>query len=232
MDASTTMPHSIFQRVAAFRDRFGFTRALFKTLDVLLHKVLRTSVHVVVWLNVESLAAVAAPDPKFTFRFLTADEVAHYSQDAIFFMDPLLADRVRGGRDLCFAALDGERLAAFGCYMLEANGPEQAAGAAMSYPADVAYMAYGFTHPDYRGARLHAHIMAMPLRELTKRGVTKLVSLVNWTNVASLKSCERLGWINLGRMVTIGGRKYAFGFYPAAAKERGVRFGRKAAKRT
>jgi hypothetical protein len=231
MALTAAKSNSLFQRLTAFRERFGFTSALFKSLDKLLHKVLRTSVHVVVWLNIESLAAVAAPDPKFTFRFLSADEVARYSRDPIFFMDPLLADRVRDGRDLCFAALDGERLAAFGCYMLEANGPEQAAGAAMSYPPDVAYMAYGFTHPDYRGARLHAHIMAMPLRELSKRGVSKLVSLVNWTNVASLKSCERLGWINLGKMVTIGGSSRAVGFYPKAAKELGVRFGRKAASR-
>jgi GNAT superfamily N-acetyltransferase len=231
MALSAAKTNSLYERVVAFWDRFGFTSALFKSLDVVLRKVLRTSVHEVVWLDVESLAATPAPDPKFTFRFLTADEVARYSADPTFFMDPLLADRVRDGRDLCFAALDGDRLAAFGCYMLEANGPEQAAGAAMSYPADVAYMAYGYTHPDYRGARLHAHIMAMPLRELAKRGVTKFVSLVNWTNVASLKSCERLGWTCLGRMITIGGRSHAVGFYPKAAKDLGVKFGSKAARR-
>jgi hypothetical protein len=228
---TTTATQNVFKRGAAFRERFGFGSALFKSLDVVLRKVFRTSVHEVVWLDVESLSPVTAPDPKFTFRFLTADEVAHYASDPVYFMDPLLPDRVRDGRDLVFAALDGNRLAAFGCYMLEANGPEQAAGAAMSYPTNVAYMAYGYTHQDYRGARLHAHIMAMPLRELTKRGVTKFVSLVNWTNVASLKSCERLGWTCLGKMITIGGRSRAIGFYPKSAKHLGVKFGSKAARR-
>jgi hypothetical protein len=230
MGTYISQPASIFQRLVAFRERFGFANAFYKSVDVVLHKLLRISVHVVVWLNIESLAALAAPDPKFNFRFLTADEVARYAADPGYFMDPRHAERVRQGRDLCFAALDGDRLAAFGCYMLGANEAEFAAGAAMSYPPDVAYMAYGFTHPDYRGARLHSYIMAMPLQELSKRGINSFVSLVGWTNVASLKSCWRLGWIDVGRMITIGGRKHAIGFYPKAAKQRGVRFGRKAAQ--
>jgi hypothetical protein len=231
MGVSISRSGSLMARVTAFRERFGIGSALFKSFDVVLHKVFRTSVHVVVWLTVDSLSALAAPDPKFTFRFLTAEEVAHYAKDPTFFLDSTLADRVRDGRDFCFAALCGDRLAAFGCYMLEANGPEHAAGAAMSYPSDVAYMSFGYTHPDFRGARLHGHIMALPLKELVKRGVTKFVSLVGWTNIGSLKSCYRLGWINVGRMVTIGGRKHAVGFYPKGAKQLGVRFGRQAAKR-
>ena len=71
---------------------------------------------------------------------------------------------------------------------------------------------------------------ARSLQELAKRGITKLVSIVAWTNLASLKSCWRLGYINLGNMLTIGGKKRAIGFYPAAAKKLGVRFGRHAVK--
>ena len=67
-------------------------------------------------------------------------------------------------------------------------------------------------------------------RELAKRGVTKLVSIVSWTNLASLKSCWRLGYISLGNMTTIGGKSHAIGFYPKAAKALGVRFGRKAVR--
>ncbi|MEX2310560.1 MAG: hypothetical protein WD738_23535 [Pirellulales bacterium] len=224
-------PSNIFHRLTAFRERYGTKGAVYKSLDVALHKVLRTSVHAVVWLDVESLAKMAPPDRQFTFRFLTADEVATYATDPTYYIDPALADRVREGRDVCFAALAGDRLAAFGCYMLESIEPEHASGVAMSYPPDVAYMSYGFTHPDFRGARLHGLVMGLALQELAKRGVTKLVSLVAWTNWASLKSCNRLGYINLGNMIAVGGRKRAIGMYPKAAKKLGVRFGRKAAKR-
>jgi hypothetical protein len=217
-----------FQRLSKFRERYGNKGAIYKSLDVVLHKVFRASVHTVVWLDLESLAEMAPPDPQFTFRFLTADEVAIYAEDPTYYIDLTLADAVRSGREVCFAALAGDRLAAFGCYTLKSVKPEQAAGAAMSFPPDVAYMSYGFTHPDFRGARLHGLVMGLALQTLAKRGVTKLVSLVAWTNWASLKSCWRLGYLNVGNMITVGGRKRALGMYPKAAKQLGVRFGRKA----
>ncbi len=228
MSSSAVRSPAIFHRLAAFRERFGVMGAIYKFIDVILHK-LGASVYAVVWLDVSSLADQAPPDEAFTFRFLTAEEVAAYAQDAIYYLEPALADRVRAGRELCFAALSGDRLAAFGCYVLDANHPEQAAGVAMSYPPGVAYMSYGLTHPDFRGARLHGVGMALALRELAKRDITKLVSLVSWTNWASLKSCYRLGYINLGNMFVVGGRKRAVGIYPRAAKQLGVRFGRCAA---
>ena len=219
-----------FHRLSAFRERYGIKGTICKFLDVLLHN-LGVSVHAVVWLDIESLAEMAPPDPSFTFRFLTAEEVTSYAKDPDYYLDPLLADRIRDGRELCFAALAGNRLAAFGCYVLESNEPEQASGVAMSYPPDVAYMSYGFTHPEFRGARLHGLIMGLALRELANWGITKLVSLVAWTNWASLKSCYRLGYLNVGNMITVGGRTRAVGLYPNAAKRLGVRFGRKAATR-
>jgi hypothetical protein len=71
--------------------------------------------------------------------------------------------------------------------------------------------------------------MGMALQQLANRGITKLVSLVGWKNWASLKSCQRLGYHSVGNMITIGGPNRAFGIYPRAAKQRGVRFGRQAA---
>lgn len=221
---------SILQRLTEFRDRFGVKGTLFKLFDAVLHKALRTHVHRVVWLELESVAQMAPPDESITFRFLTADEIAAFAQDPSYFIDPSLVEGVRSGHEVCFAALACERLAAFGCYTLEYVEPEQAAGAAMSFPSDVAYMSYGFTHPDFRGFRLHGLIMGLALKELAKRGITKFVSIVAWTNIASLKSCERLGYVDLGNMITIGNKQSAIGFYPRTAKELGVRFGRNAAQ--
>jgi hypothetical protein len=221
---------NVFQRLSAFRERFGIKSAAYKALDVVLHKVFRTSVHTVVWLDLEPVTKMQCSEPQFTFRFLTADEVAKFAEDASYYIDPSLPEGVRRGREVCFAALAGDRLAAFGCYTLGFVPPQQAAGAAMSFPSDVAYMSYGLTHPDFRGARLHGLIMGLALQELAKRGITKLVSIVSWTNLASLKSCWRLGYINVGNMVTIGSKNCAIGFYPRGAKERGVRFGHNAVR--
>jgi hypothetical protein len=222
---------TFFDRLNAFRERFGTTSAIYKALDVAAHKVFGTSVYTVVWLEVESVANIVATDPQFTFRFLTADEVAKYAKDTSYFIGPALVEGVRRGEQVCFGALAGDRLAAFGCYTLGYVDAEQAAGTAISFPPDVAYMSFGLTHPDFRGARLHGLHMGLALQELAKRGVTKLVSIVGWTNWASLKSCYRLGYRKLGNWYTIGGAKRAVGFYPRAAKKLGVRFGSAAVKR-
>ena len=227
MSSIASASPTVFQRLAAFRERYGAKRVAYKIADTVLHK-LGASVYAVVWLDLESLAEMSPPDPQFTFRFLTPEEVARFAEEPSYYLDPKLADRIRAGRELCFGVLAGERLAAFGCYIPEYNDPSQAAGVAMSYPPGVAYMSYGLTHPDFRGARLHGLAMGLALKELSKRGVTRLVSLVGWTNWASLKSCERLGYENLGNMIAIGTRKRAIGLYPKAAKQRGIRFGRKA----
>lgn len=215
-------------RLIAFRERFGAQGALLKSIDVVLHKLFGVSIFAVVWLDIEALAPLAAPDPQFEFRFLTADEVAHYAADPTYYLEPVMAERVRDGREVCYAALAGDRLAAFGFYALNYIEPQHASGIAMSFPDQVAFMTYGLTHPDFRGARLHGLIMGRALQELGKRGITKFASLVARSNLASLKSCCRLGYTSLGNMYIIGGKKRSVGIYPKAAKALNIRFGRKA----
>jgi hypothetical protein len=225
---TTEASTSFLQRLTAFRERFGIAGALRKSVDVILHKVLHLSVFTVVWLEIKSLAEMAPADPKFEFRFLTADEVARFSQDPAYYIEPVLAERVRNGREVCYAALCGDRLAAFGFYALHYIEPQHASGVAMSFPPGVAFMTFGLTHPDFRGARLHGLIMAGALKALGDRGVARFASLVARSNLASLKSCYRLGWISLGNMTIIGGKRRSIGVYPNAAKQLGIRFGRKA----
>jgi hypothetical protein len=221
---------SLILRIQSIRERNDWRSLRRKLADRVLRIFFRAEVSRVVWLEADAVAGTVG-NPDYTFRFLTADEVAFYAQDPAYELSPAMADRVRAGRDLCFAALLGDRLAAFGWYALESIEPEHADGIAFSYPPDVAFMYFGFTHPDFRGARLHGQTMALALQELSKRGVTKLVSIVSWTNEASLKSCWRLGYQDLGRMIAIGNRKNAFGLYPRKAKALGVKFGRSAKKR-
>jgi hypothetical protein len=186
----------------------------------------------VVWLELDGLKIGLDADPKFEFRFLAAGEVASFAEEASNDLDGQMVERAAGGRDLCFAALCDGRLAAYGWYALDAIEAEHNFGVAMSYPSDVAYMYKGFTHPDFRGARLHGIGMGRALRELGQFGVSRLVSTVGWTNEASMKSCDRLGYERLGRIVTTGGEAFTLQRVPQVAVDRGVRFGASAVSRT
>jgi hypothetical protein len=64
----------------------------------------------------------------------------------------------------------------------------------------------GFTHPGYRGQRLHAIGMTMALAAYRARGFKGLVSCVDVRNDASLKSCYRMGYHDFGAIyvMTLG----------------------------
>jgi ribosomal protein S18 acetylase RimI-like enzyme len=157
-------------------------------------------------------------------RFLGREELRRFAADPANELGP---DFVASAapHHLCFGALAGDRLAAYGWYALGAIGAEHTFGLALSYPDDMAYMYKGFTHPAYRGARLHGVLMAQALRHLAERGIRTLVSLVDWTNTASLRSCERIGYVRLGRLARIQLRGYEFLRVPHRATRLGIRFG-------
>jgi len=178
----------------------------------------------VLWLEAAHVNPSLRPDAAYTFRFLSAGEVRAFSSGAEDPLPPAMAERIVAGDDFCFAALAGPRPAAFGWFALGSVEPEHNGGTALSYPPDVAYMYHGFTFPEFRGHRLHGLVKGLGLRALADRGVTKLLSTVDWTNGASLRSNFRLGCVDLGRTVVARLGRFRAASYPRAAKRLGIRF--------
>ena len=185
-------------------------------------RLLKLKIVHVVWLDVGDVAVSAASYPDFTFRFLSAGEVASFADDPDYDLEPEMADRAADGRNSCFAALDGDRLAAYGWYARDWIEPEHCDGFGLQMPPDVAYMYKGFTHPDYRGKRLHGAVMGFALRDFAADGVQSLISTVDWTNDASLKSCARLGYRRLGLLARARALGRAWWHASRKARERGV----------
>lgn len=210
------------------KHQHGNWAALQLVLDRIGRRLLNASVTQVVRLEARSLNDQLHRDPAFEFRFLSAVEVREFAIDPANELEPAFVSRAAAGHDLCFAAVSGNRLAAYGWYALGSIEAEHGGGLAMSFPANMAYMYKGFTHPDFRGQRLHGLIMGLALRELAARGVDELISTVDWTNWPSLKSCYRLGYTNLGRLLSFGPERCPLTFAPRAASRLGVRFGRQA----
>jgi hypothetical protein len=193
--------------------------------DRLINRVIRASLIDVVMLERAAHPGALPGMDGFATRFLGPDEIRRFAADPANDIRPSFAESALAAHHLCFAALAGDRLAAYGWYALDSIGAEHAFGVALAYPEDVAYMFKGFTHPEHRGARLHGALMALALRRLADQGVSKLVSLVDWTNTASLRSCQRIGYVRLGRLGVIQLPGHQVLRVPRQATRRGIRFG-------
>lgn len=193
-------PLSLLNQV---RQQFGWAAASRMLVDRIGTKLLHRHVMEVVWLDLQR-AESCRPVPGFEFRFLTSAEVREFSLDASLDLEESLGDEIDRGDSLCYAALDGSHLAAYGWYALHRAAPQHCFGVGLLLPDHVSYMFKGFTHPNYRGRRLHAAAMGLALAELSARGVRALISTVEWTNEASLRSCDRLGYQRLGRIAQSG----------------------------
>lgn len=182
--------------------RFG----VFAGCKVLINRVMEkiSSLQAVefVFLHRDSLPAEIELPQGFESRFLTAEEIKQFAQDPANDLGGKMAERLQGGKDFCFAALHEGRLAAYGWYSLKDIEAEHNFGISMKFPDNYAYMYKGFTHSDFRGKRLHGILMGQALQELGSRGIEALVSSVGWTNLASLASCDKLGYQRLGRVWT------------------------------
>jgi hypothetical protein len=217
------------QALVTTRSRFGTLAATMSLSDRVMNRVCTKRIVDVIWLESTALNHSIEADPRFEFRFLTADEVAEFSADPSNDLDAGIVRRAKAGRDFCFAAIGDGRLASYGWYAMGCIEAEHNFGVAMSYSANTAYMYKGFTHPDFRGARLHGVGMGRALQSLERYGVTALISTIDWVNFASMKSSLRLGYERLGRVVTFGDHILSC---PKAAIAKGVRFGTAAASRT
>jgi RimJ/RimL family protein N-acetyltransferase len=164
-------------------------------------------------------------DSSFELRFLTPDDVRRFARDPVNGLSTELADRAQRGLDHCFGALQGDRLANYGWYAVDSVEGEHCAGAGLGLPPNIAYMYKGFTHPDFRGMRLHGASMGEALRAMSDWGIERLLSVVYWDNAASLRSCDVLGYERLGLLV-VGPRGPIR--VPRRARRFGVAFGRQA----
>ncbi len=156
-----------------------------------------------VFLHKDSLPAEIELPAGFEARFLSPEELLPFTEDPSNDLGPEMIERLRGGKDFCYAALHENRLAAYGWYSLKDIEAEHNFGISMKFPDTFAYMYKGFTHTDFRGKRLHGILMGRALQGLGDHGIEALVSSVGWTNFASLLSCDKLGYERLGRVWSI-----------------------------
>ena len=222
----------VARQLEAVRGRFGTRAASVELIQRVFERPLNLTVIKVVWLDRESCQLPSSNLTKYDFRFISAEEIRRFAAEPELGLSEELAERIQAGTDMCFGAIDNGRLVAYGWYAFDCIEGEHNFGIAMSYPEHVAYMYKGFTHPDYRGQRLHGLGMGLAFNALGEHGVSNLVSTVDWTNAASLRSCRRIGYQDLGLAITAGPQSYRFERFLPTGRSNGIVLGRYARTRT
>ncbi len=135
--------------------------------------------------------------PHFTPMFLSEQLLRHYALDPVNELPGPFIDQAMARGDQCFGIFDGEKLASYGWYSRQPT-PIDPPELLLHFSSSFVYMYKGFTHHDYRGQRLHAIGMNLALKHYLEQGYQGLVSYVESGNFDSLKSCYRLGYLNIG----------------------------------
>jgi len=184
-----------------------------------------------VWLEGSTARFQEPTDPCLAFRFLTPEEVRKFSADATNELGESFADRLEEGRHLCFAALSGDQLAAYAWFAphridAESNqGRHKNTGVNFWYPDHVVFMYKGFTHPEFRGRGLYGMVNGLAIRSLTNRGITHILSTMDWTNIAARRSCNRLGFAELGLVFRWGWGRWMHTYAPRVSRPLGIQVG-------
>lgn len=228
VDAVHTM-----NKIADKRKRFGW-RAACHTLAYKL--VQRCIVLDITHLMVLDLCDLPSEHQnKADFHTLSHGEVSMFARNADLDLDPTIADRLHGDKDVCFAVMVAGELA--GYYWLAFDSIEaihnsagtEETGVAMSYPTDRVFGYNAFVRPEYRGHGLYAQLVLAAARWAhEQKGIRFLVSTVDWTNYAAMRSCQRLGRRSLGLIWRFGIRGKMFTVGPPAAGRHGIQLSDKA----
>jgi Acetyltransferase (GNAT) family len=168
-------------------------------------------------------------DEAFQWQFLDESQMFELARHPDYHLTESFVQTALEKGDECYACFDGDELACFGWY---SNKPTDDEGLTFHFSPDYIYGYAAFTHPKYRGRRLHTIRICRALREYLDRGFKGVVSAVYSHNFRSLRAAARSGCQDIGYIfvLKIGGHAWIhvsrgcrqYGIYlakPAAAQE-------------
>ena len=122
----------------------------------------------------------------------------------------LFQERLHSGQQ-CFAAILDTRIASVS-WVASHRATIWALDADFRLNANTAYIFDSYTHPDFRGMRLQAAIFEDVLQACASAGIDEIVTFVEPTNIANIRSRARLGFHEAGkvRRFQLGRRSWYF----------------------
>jgi len=206
--------------LGAFR-RDGMRRTLYRTALKALNTVATVKILRGVWVETPDAAFLKYPD-RFTAGFLPESAIRRFAADPENGMSRDFVDEAVSNGDACYGIMDGPILASYGWYSTQPTRIDLP-DLFIDFDKQYVYMYKGYTHPDYRGQRLHAIGMTLALREYRWKEFKGIVSYVESDNFVSLKSSFRMGYIPFGSIYLVHFFDHTFSYSTPGCKRFGFR---------
>jgi hypothetical protein len=132
----------------------------------------------------------------YRYDFLDPGKLLKLAKNPEYQLEKAFLVEAMSKGDECFAIMDRDTLASYGWY--SNNSTKVSEELELHFSDQYIYMYNGFTHPNYRGQRLHAIGMTMALDHYLGNGHKGIVSWVESNNFNSLRSCYRMGYKDFG----------------------------------
>ncbi|MEM1370012.1 MAG: GNAT family N-acetyltransferase [Cyanobacteria bacterium P01_H01_bin.15] len=179
--------------------RFGFWKTAHTVLHAAINKLIFFKTLQGMTLTMQSLDdEYLKLDPRFESRFLSSDELLAYVKDESFDMDEHFIKSAIARKDTCFGIIESGQLVSYGWYSTIPTPMSD--DLQLYFDENWTYMYKGYTKPSHRGLRLHALGMALAVEAFAAKGAKGLISYVETYNYRSLRSCERMGYRNFGKI--------------------------------
>jgi len=138
-------------------------------------------------------AATIASAP-FEVRVLDRSDLARCSREALYEISARFLDGIAARDDLCVGAFSGNQLVSYRFFAVQPTDID--AHLRFHFPPGWVYAYKAFTHPAWRGRRLHRELFlgSLPEVEHWKREPLGFVTLVMSDNESSAKALARVGF--------------------------------------
>lgn len=141
--------------------------------------------------------AAAAASAPFEVRVLDRPDLARYSREALYEISARFLDGIAARDDLCVAAFSGRDLVSYRFFALQATDID--AHLRFHFPQGWIYAYKAFTHPAWRGRRLHREVFLRSLPLVSRwlpasQAPRGFVTLVLSDNESSAKALARAGF--------------------------------------
>ena len=190
---------------------FGIILTIFNVVYLWLNKLIGLFIFYCIELTLPDLAPqyrqlkTSLKPTEIGFEFLEG-----YGNKAEYSLSDEFLRKAKEKQDRCYGFIENDKIVAHGWYSDKPTIVDD--GLELSFDHRHVYMYNGFTHPEYRGKRLHSIGMAYALQQLSDEDYKGLISIVDANNYRSLRSCWRMGYRKIGLIycVSVFGKFISF----------------------